>query len=524
MKFGRIVLGTALVLAVALVVAIAPARITPAFGVGQQYTLAADSDAPGATEGDPAADEQPDPCEANGHSYVYTDKKDGANHVATCEVCGTTVVQGHTWSNCECTKCGATFAAPKITTLQNTAAGVKVAWQKTNGTQKYRVYRKLGSGNWKTLTDTTALSFIDKTAAAGKDYRYTVRSISPAWSAFNGTGKPIRCLKAPAMKNLLHVDAGVKVSWLKTPGAKGYMVYRKAGSGSFVKLGSTHGLSYTDKKAKAGVRYTYTVRSYGGNCASVLKTSGRTIQLIKWNPKWKYAGYSKIHSDMAALYISPAAKRKGIVVAINAGHGTRGGSSVRTLCHPNGTPKVTGGSTAAGSKYATAIADGTTLSGGTSEASATLKVAMVTRGKLLAAGYDVLMLREDGNARFDNIARTVIANRFADCHISIHYDSTSSDKGAFYISVPNVSSYRNMQPVKAHWRQHNALGSNLVKGLRSKGVKIMGGGSMAIDLTQTSYSTIPSVDLEVGDRASSRSASQVNKLANGIVAGVNRYF
>ena len=523
MKLGRIVLGAALVLATAFAVAIAPAHVTTAFGAEQQYTLSTDSDSPDVSGDDPSADE-PDLCEVNGHSYTYVDKKDGANHIATCTVGGVTETQQHSWSNYTCTKCGATFAAPKITSLQNTTSGIRIAWQKTSGTQKYRVYRKPANGDWSWLGVTTSLSYTDTTAVAGKDYRYTVRSISPDYSVFNGTGRAIRCLKAPAMNNLLHVDAGVKVSWNKTPGALGYVVYRKAGSGDFVQLGSTHGLTFTDKKAKAGVKYTYTVRSYCSYCSSALKTTGRTVQLIKWNSKWTYANRSKIHSDTAALYTSPAAKRKGIVVAINAGHGTKGGSSVKTLCHPDGTAKVTGGSTAAGSKYATAVADGTTLSGGVSEASATLKVAMATRWKLLADGYDVLMLREDGNAQFDNIARTVIANRYADCHISIHYDSTSSNKGAFYISVPNVKSYRNMQPVKAHWKQHNALGSSLIKGLKAKGVKIFGGGSMALDLTQTSYSTIPSVDIEVGDRASSRSDAQVKKIAYGIAAGVDSYF
>lgn len=32
-------------------------------------------------------------------------------------------------------------------------------------------------------------------------------------------------------------------------------------------------------------------------------------------------------------------------------------------------------------------------------------------------------------------------------------------------------------------------------------MKIHGSGSMAIDLTQTSYSTIPSVDMELGNAA-----------------------
>ena len=39
----------------------------------------------------------------------------------------------------------------------------------------------------------------------------------------------------------------------------------------------------------------------------------------------------------------------------------------------------------------------------------------------------------------DNIARTVFANNNADYHIALHYDSTSSNKGAFYISVPNTT-------------------------------------------------------------------------------------
>ena len=56
-----------------------------------------------------------------------------------------------------------------------------------------------------------------------------------------------------------------------------------------------------------------------------------------------------------------------------------------------------------------------------------------------------------------------------------------------------------MYPVSKNWKKHNKLGKNLVWGMKKAGVKIYGSGSMAIDLTQTSYSTIASVDLEVGD-------------------------
>ena len=46
-----------------------------------------------------------------------------------------------------------------------------------------------------------------------------------------------------------------------------------------------------------------------------------------------------------------------------------------------------------------------------------------------------------------------------------------------------------MEPVTSHWQDHNALGEALIGGLKDNGIKLNGQGSMAIDLTQTSYST-----------------------------------
>ena len=197
---------------------------------------------------------------------------------------------------------------------------------------------------------------------------------------------------------------------------------------------------------------------------------------------------------------------------------------MKTQCHPDGSAKVTGGSTAAGSTHAVAVSSGTTLNDGTSEADATLALAKVVRDELLAAGYDVLMIRDGSDVQLDNVARTVIANNNADCHISLHYDSTQSDKGLFYTRVPDVGSYRSMEPVASHWQQHQTLGESVIAGMRQAGVAIYGGGSMAIDLTQTSYSTIPSIDLEVGDRASDHSNATQQRIAKGIVAGVGNYF
>ena len=246
--------------------------------------------------------------------------------------------------------------------------------------------------------------------------------------------------------------------------------------------------------------------------------------VVSLNPQWTYAGFAKITSGSALLHQSTSASRNGKVVCVNAGHGTKGGSSVKTQCHPDGTPKVTGGTTGAGATSAVAVSGGTTFQDGTPEAKVTLQAAQKLRDKLLDKGYDVLMIRDSDDVQLDNIARTVIANNMADCHIALHWDSTKNDKGAFYMSVPDVASYRAMEPVASNWQKHHALGDSLITGLRSAGVKIFSSGTMAMDLTQTSYSTIPSVDIELGDTASDHSSATLNTLADGLAEGIDQFF
>ena len=242
------------------------------------------------------------------------------------------------------------------------------------------------------------------------------------------------------------------------------------------------------------------------------------------NSSLQYAEFSKINSGKAVLYKSTAENRKNKTIGLNAGHGTAGGGSVKTLCHPDGSAKVTGGTTAAGATTAAAVSAGMTFADGTPEASVTLRMAQILKERLLAEGYDVLMLRDGEDVQLDNIARTVLANNYADCHISLHWDSTSSDKGCFFMSVPSNERYRSMAPVASHWLQHNSLGEALVEGLRGAGNKIFSSGAMEMDLTQTSYSTVPSVDIELGDKGSSHSEDTLNRLADGLVAGIHAYF
>ena len=248
-----------------------------------------------------------------------------------------------------------------------------------------------------------------------------------------------------------------------------------------------------------------------------------SVEQVSLSSSWKYSDFSKINSGCAVLYRA-AGNRKGVVIGVNAGHGTKGGQSVKTFCHPDQSPKVTGGSTAQGSITAAAVSGGMSFNDGASEASVTLKTATLLKDRLLAEGYDVMMLRDGSDVQLDNIARTVIANNTCACLISIHWDGDGLgyDKGCFYISTPD--GLKGMEPVASHWQQHEALGQALIAGLQEKGCKIYQNGKMAIDLTQTSYSTIPSVDVELGNQSSAHDDASLSVLADGLAGGVKKMF
>lgn len=236
---------------------------------------------------------------------------------------------------------------------------------------------------------------------------------------------------------------------------------------------------------------------------------------IGLNLDWKYAENSVINSGKATLYTSPASSKKGITVAVDAGHGTQGGEAVKVQSHPDGSSGGNGSDTAA-------VPAGMTFSDKTAEDAVNLMVARSFCQKLLADGYDVLMIRDGDDVQLDDVARAVLANNKADCHISIHFDSTAKDKGAFYIGTQD--SLKSMDPVASYWKKSERLGESLIEGLRATGTKIYSGGSRDEDIVQYAYSTIASVDIELGDKATDHSEAVCDSFAEGLLLGVNKYY
>lgn len=238
---------------------------------------------------------------------------------------------------------------------------------------------------------------------------------------------------------------------------------------------------------------------------------------------WEFSEFSEINSGYAVLYRAQT-NRKNIVIGVNAGHGTKGGTSKKTYCHPDKTPKLTGGTTAKGSIKAVAVSGGMTFSDGTPESKVTLRTAQILKDMLLEDGYDVLMLRDGDDVQLDNVARTVICNNMTDCHIAIHFDGDGLDydKGCFYLRAPD--GLKSMYPVSQTWQKSHKLGDSIIEGLRDNGSKIRSNGYTNIDLTQTSYSKVPSVNIELGNQSSKHNDEALKKLAVGVKKGIDSYF
>ena len=204
----------------------------------------------------------------SGSTVSYTDKTAASSTTYTYTV---RAYNGNTMGDWHSAKSLMRISDTTLTGASNITYGVQVKWSRVTGATGYIVYRKSGSGSWGRIADIksgSTVSYIDKTAASGTTYTYTVRAYNGSTMGDWHSAKSVKRLSDPKLTSASKVSGGINVRWTRVTGATGYIVYRKSGSGSWgriadIKSGST--VSYTDRTAKAGTTYTYTVRAYNGN-------------------------------------------------------------------------------------------------------------------------------------------------------------------------------------------------------------------------------------------------------------------
>ena len=208
----------------------------------------------------------------------------------------------------------------KLVSAKVADGGIQVTWQAADGAVRYRVYRKDAvNTKWEALTSSaTGTSYVDDTAKAGVKYSYTVRGIAADGKTlshgFNKTGVSAT-IPVPANVKLVSAKAvsdGIQVTWKEAAGAAEYRVYRKDAVNTkwTVLTSSATGTSYVDDTAKAGVKYSYTVRG--------IAFDGKTL-----SPGFNETGVSAVTAPANVKLGTAVAGKNGITVKWQAADGAK---------------------------------------------------------------------------------------------------------------------------------------------------------------------------------------------------------
>lgn len=162
---------------------------------------------------------------------------------------------------------------PVVTAKSRSYNSVKISWNAEIGVTGYYLYKKNAEGKYTIIAKPTGSTYqyVDSKLTTGQTYSYKVKAYrivngqkyksarSKAVSVMPIPGKP----KRPVIKKK---KKSLKITWNQIKGAKGYVLYRRAGKkGKFKKLVTRKGkasVSFTDKKVSAGVTYYYKVVAY----------------------------------------------------------------------------------------------------------------------------------------------------------------------------------------------------------------------------------------------------------------------
>lgn len=160
------------------------------------------------------------------------------------------------------------YAAPHEITAKQEDEGVQLRWFCDGHSNDYQVYRKTNpDAEWVKIADVkaTTRSYYDKSVEDGTVYYYAVKSGDVDEGKFSAYSESVKFayILPTEITKVTTSKTSVKISWKKSSVADYYQVYRKESGGSWKRVYTTDSgdvTTYTDKKAKAGTGYYYSVR------------------------------------------------------------------------------------------------------------------------------------------------------------------------------------------------------------------------------------------------------------------------
>ena len=167
-----------------------------------------------------------------------------------------------------------TTLLPTVTGFKTSAissAAVKLTWNKTAGAQGYIVYKyDNAKKTWVRVakTKTTANTYTVSKLASGTSYKFAVKPYKTV------NGKEITSSSFPTVTAITKLPAvvngattigknSVKLTWKKTTGAQGYIIYKyNPSTKTWARLAKTKSLNYLVKSLKSNSNYKFAVKAY----------------------------------------------------------------------------------------------------------------------------------------------------------------------------------------------------------------------------------------------------------------------
>ncbi|MBR3817484.1 MAG: polysaccharide deacetylase family protein [Clostridia bacterium] len=178
------------------------------------------------------------------------------------------------------------LATPEIKNISNLANGIAFRWNKTEGAESYTIYRRAAGKKWSYLTSVpaTKASYTDTTMDPGYTYAYTVRAVNSKTESAYTSGMAYRYIPVNDVTSVKPKADSLKISWKASSYADSYKLYRKAdGESSWKRIATLKGkktVSYTDKKVKDGITYTYTLITVRGKYQSSFNSTGKSYTFV----------------------------------------------------------------------------------------------------------------------------------------------------------------------------------------------------------------------------------------------------
>jgi len=225
--------------------------------------------------------------------------------------------QGTTLSNFDTVGLKTTYLpSPKLDKVSANGTKISFVWNEVEDATGYYVYRKTPDKSWVRINefkvsdlekdkldkgtgsikksetkvdDKTQVqyTYVDKDSEVepGAEYLYTVRAYnSKATSWYDSKGLSITTLpKRSDITKVENVAGGVKLTWSKVEKLDSYAVYRKTPDKSYARIATitdADTVTYTDKTAKSGTTYVYTVRTIKGSSFADYNRTGNKIMYL----------------------------------------------------------------------------------------------------------------------------------------------------------------------------------------------------------------------------------------------------